>query len=90
MADYCEVSGGLPSRMVDYMASGPKRAYDIEHVWADHWEDHKDDFQHQADFDEFRNRLGDLLLLPKSFNESYGDLPYEKKLPHYMKHNLVA
>jgi len=90
MADYCEVSGGLPSRMVDYMASGPKRAYDIEHVWADHWEDHKDDFQHQADFDEFRNRLGDLLLLPKSFNESYGDLPYKQKLPHYMKHNLVA
>lgn len=90
MADYCEVAGGLPSRMADYMAWGPKRSYDIEHVWADHWEEHRDDFQHQADFDEFRNRLGDLLLLPKSFNESYGDLAYEKKLPHYMKHNLLA
>ncbi len=90
MADYCEVAGGLPSRMTDYMSWGRKRAYDIEHVWADHWDEHKDDFQHQADFDEFRNRLGDLLLLPKSFNESYGDLPYEKKLPHYMKHNVLA
>lgn len=90
MTDYCEVAGGLSSRMVDYMAWGRKRAFDIEHVWADHWEQHKDDFQHQADFNEFRNRLGDLLLLPKSFNESYGDLPYEKKMPHYVKHNLLA
>jgi uncharacterized protein with ParB-like and HNH nuclease domain len=90
MADYCEITSGLPSQIKNYMAWGRTRTYDIEHVWADHWEQHKDDFQHQADFDEFRNRLGDLLLLPKSFNESYGDLPYEKKLPHYMKHNLLA
>jgi len=90
MTDYCEVAGGLPSRMAEYMASGRKRAYDIEHVWADHWEEHKDDFQHEADFSEFRSRLGDLLLLPKSFNQSYGDLSYEKKLRYYMKHNLLA
>ena len=90
MSDYCEIAGGLPSSIVDYMASGRKRAYDVEHIWADHWEEHEDDFKHKADFDEFRNRVGDLLLLPKSFNESYGDLPYEKKFPHYMKHNLLA
>lgn len=37
-----------------------------------------------------RNRIGGLLLLPKSFNASYGDLPYEEKLPHYFSQNLLA
>ncbi len=39
---------------------------------------------------EYRNRIGCLLLLPKSFNASYGDLPYEAKREHYPKQNLLA
>jgi hypothetical protein len=31
-----------------------------------------------------------LLLLPKKFNASYGDLTYEEKLPHYLTQNLLA
>jgi hypothetical protein len=34
-------------------------------------------------FDDYRNRIGDLLFLPKSFNVSDGDLQYEKKREHY-------
>jgi len=34
--------------------------------------------------------IGGLLLLLKSFNASYGDLPYDKKRPHYLKQNLLA
>ena len=30
------------------------------------------------------------LLLPKTFNASYSDLPYAKKLPHYLKQNVLA
>ena len=37
-----------------------------------------------------RNRIGGLLLLPKSFNASYGDFTYEEKLPHYHGQNLLA
>ena len=47
-------------------------------------------FGTSVDFAEHRNRLGGLLLLPKSFNASYGDLTYERKLPHYMGQNLLA
>lgn len=90
MTDYIEVRGGLSSRFDEYMAEGRKNVYEVEHIWADHWEDHKDEFVHQADFDEYRNRIGDLLLLPKTFNASYGDLTYAKKLPHYLKQNLLA
>lgn len=30
------------------------------------------------------------MILPKSFNASYGALPYEQKLPHYNGQNLLA
>ena len=30
------------------------------------------------------------MLLPKSFNASYGDLPYAKKREHYLTRNLLA
>ena len=50
----------------------------------------QNEFSHPSDFAEHRNRIGDLLLLPKSFNASYGDLPYEKKLVHYDSQNLLA
>jgi len=90
MTDFIEVRGGLGSRFDEYMAETGKKSYEVEHVWADHWEEHKDEFAHEADFNEYRNRFGALLLLPKPFNASYGDLPYEKKLPLYLTQNLLA
>ena len=62
----------------------------MEHIWANHPERHADEFSHPADFAEYRNRIGGLLLLPKPFNASYGDLPYAKKRGHYLKQNLLA
>ena len=41
-------------------------------------------------FSEYRNHIGGLLLLPKSFNASYSDLPYAEKREHYPKQNLLA
>ena len=90
MTDFIETRSGLPSHYVDYARRGGKGAFEIEHVWADHADRHTDEFSHPSEFAEYRNRLGDLLLLPKSFNASYGDLPYEEKLVHYDSQNLLA
>lgn len=90
MTDHIEVRGGLASRFEEYMSEGRKNGYEVEHIWGDHWEQHKDEFTHEADFDEHRNRLGGLLLLPKTFNSSYNDWPYAKKLPKYLEQNLLA
>lgn len=90
MTDYLETSSGMPSRYVEYVQRSGKNGYEIEHIWANHPELHKDEFEHPNDFDEYRNRIGDLLLLPKTFNASYGDLPYKKKREHYLKQNLLA
>jgi hypothetical protein len=89
LTDYVETQSGQPSRYLDYVSEGKAR-YEVEHIWADHPERHANEFSHPADFAEHRNRIGGLLLLPKSFNASYGDLTYVDKLPHYNAHNLLA
>jgi len=89
ITDFIEISSGQPSKFTDYIAEGKNR-YEIEHIWADHFERHTDEFASAADFAEYRNRIGGLLLLPKSFNSSYGDLSFFKKLPHYFGQNLLA
>ena len=89
LTDYVETQSGQPSRYLDYVSEGKTR-YEVEHIWADHPERHTAEFPHPADFAEHRNRIGGLLLLPKSFNASYGDLIYAEKLPHYNTQNLLA
>ncbi|SEP42496.1 DUF262 domain-containing protein [Nitrosovibrio sp. Nv6] len=89
LTDYIETRSGQPSRYLDYVSEGKGR-YEVEHVWADHPERHEPEFHHPADFAEHRNRIGGLLLLPKSFNASYGDSTYEEKLSHYNTQNLLA
>ncbi len=89
MTDYVETQSGEQSRYAEYVASGRNR-YEVEHIWANHPGRHAEEFPHPADFTEQRNRLGGLLLLQKKFNASYGDLPYEEKLPHYNTQNLLA
>jgi uncharacterized protein with ParB-like and HNH nuclease domain len=89
LTDHVETRSGMPSRYMEYVSEGRTR-FEVEHIWADHPERHTDEFGHPADFAEYRNRIGGLLLLPKSFNASYGDLPYAEKLPHYNTQNLLA
>lgn len=89
MTEYVEVGSGLASHFTEYVQRG-KKGYEIEHIWADHADRHTGEFAHPRDFEEYRNRIGGLLLLPKSFNASYGDLPYAKKREHYQGQNLLA
>ena len=89
MTDYMETRSGMASRYAEYAQRG-KKGYEIEHIWADHAERHADEFAHPSEFAEYRNRIGGLVLLPKSFNASYGDLPYAEKREHYLGQNLLA
>ena len=89
MTDYVETQSGQASRYTEYAQRG-RKGYEIEHIWADRPERHIDEFAHPSEFAEYRNRIGGLLLLPKSFNASYGDLPYIEKRQHYLGQNLLA
>ena len=89
MTDYVATQSGQESRYAEYAQRGYK-GYEIEHIWANHPERHADEFTDPNMFAEYRNRIGGLLLLPKSFNASYGDLTYAEKRKHYLEQNLLA
>lgn len=89
MTDYVETRSGMASRYAEYAQRG-RKGYEIEHIWADHPERHADEFAHPSEFAEYRNRIGGILLLPKTFNASYGDLPYANKREQYLGQNLLA
>lgn len=89
LTDYVEVQSGLPSAYEKYVAPG-KHRFEVEHIWANHFSRHTNEFQHQSEFEDYRNHIGGLLLLPKTFNASYNDLEYAKKVDHYFGQNLLA
>ena len=63
---------------------------EVEHIWADHFNQHMDECASEDEFDNYRNNIGDLLVLPKSFNASYGDAPYVIKVEQYFSQNILA
>ena len=64
--------------------------YQIEHILADKYERHSSEFENPSEFNIWRNYIGALLLLPESFNKSFGDKAYEDKREQYFGQNLLA
>jgi len=87
---HIEKQSNLNSRFEDYIRKDIKKPYEIEHLWADNYDMFKDEFDQRDEFDTYRNMIGALVLIPRGFNQSYGDLPYEEKLPHYYGQNLLV
>lgn len=63
---------------------------EVEHIWSDHFDEHQNEFTSENEFASVRNRVGDLLVLPKSFNASYGDDPYKDKVMQHFSQNILA
>jgi hypothetical protein len=74
-------------KLVDRAVKNP---FDIEHILPDSYAAVEDDFDSEADFDEWRNHVGSLLLLPADVNRSLQDKPYTAKVSHYGKQNFYA
>lgn len=90
MTAFIETQSKMPDRFVEYTSTQSKAPYEIEHILADHFERHQDEYESSSEFAEYRNWIGDLVLVPRGFNQSYSDLPYEKKLPYYLEQNLLV
>lgn len=88
--DWLEQQSGEPGKYEDYIIRSGKNAYEVEHIWANHYDRFSDEFDQLTDFDQHRNRIGGLLLLPKKINASLSDMTYEEKQPHYLKSNPLA
>lgn len=66
------------------------KQFEIEHIWANKYEEHKDEFLQKDEFKDWRNSIGALLLLPQGINQSFNSDKYEDKLEHYIKENTFA
>ncbi|WP_038164515.1 DUF262 domain-containing protein [Verrucomicrobium sp. BvORR106] len=87
---YIEQQSGASTSFTTYFISPGTKPYQVEHIWANKFEEHRDEFEQQHEFDTYRNRIGDLVLLPQGTNQSYGAMPYATKVDHYLKENLLA
>ena len=72
----------------DYMLN--RKNIEVEHIWSNHLSQHTDECKDETDFATVRNNIGDLLVLPKSFNASYGDKTYKDKVIQYFEQNILA
>ncbi|WP_243382367.1 DUF262 domain-containing protein [Geothrix alkalitolerans] len=67
-----------------------KNPFDIEHIWADNDEAVKAHFASEQEFQDWRNHVASLLLLPADVNRSLQDKPFTHKRTHYAKQNFYA
>jgi uncharacterized protein with ParB-like and HNH nuclease domain len=67
-----------------------KNPFDIEHIWADDYLPVSDIFKDEQEFQEWRNHVASLLLLPADVNRSLQDKTFEQKRPNYAKQNFYT
>ncbi|MEX6152909.1 DUF262 domain-containing protein [Providencia hangzhouensis] len=90
LSSYVDSLAGANTDFSTYYHATNGKPFEIEHLWANNFDDHKDEFEQQNDFYDVRNKIGALVLLPRGTNQSYSDKPYVDKLPHYIKENLLV
>lgn len=79
-------SDNFPS-LVDKKSNNP---YDIEHIWEDNYSKFTNIFPSAHEFQDWRNHVASLLLLPADVNRSLKDKPYTEKVKIYAKQNFFA
>ena len=90
MTAWIEEESGIGIGFSEYVNRWRRHPFEVEHIWADKYERHTEEFDNPYDFAVHRNGFGGLLLLPKDFNASFGAAEYEEKLPDYFGQNLLA
>lgn len=87
---FVEHESGRPDRFPDYVNRHRKNSEDIEHIWPNDFERHARLFSDANEFQDWRNNVASLLLLPADINRSLQNMLYEDKVSHYAGQNLYA
>ena len=66
------------------------RQFEIEHLWGNKFSEHRDEFEQEWDFQNWRNSIGALVLLPNGTNQSFNSDKYVDKLKYYQRENTYA
>ncbi|MDR2036377.1 MAG: DUF262 domain-containing protein [Bacteroidales bacterium] len=89
VSSYLDNLVGKDTTYVTYHHPNGKQ-FEIEHIWADKFEEHTDEFEQKSEFNKWRNSAGALLLLPHGTNQSFNSDKYADKIEHYLKENTYA
>ena len=81
---------GIDSDILSYLDRTVRHPFQVEHIWADDYEQYRSEFGNEYEFADYRNRFGGLILLPDDFNKSYGKKGYKEKLDGYLGQNVLA
>jgi uncharacterized protein with ParB-like and HNH nuclease domain len=90
ITSFIEVNSNIQSHFDDYIRKNVKKPFEVEHIIANTFLEYSDDFSDISEFEFERNKIGNLLLLPKDFNQSFGDMPYKDKVEKYFGQNILA
>lgn len=90
MTVFVEQISGMQTNFIQYYEPAKGKPFEIEHIWANKYDRHQGEFADKRAFEEYRNRIGDLVLLPNGTNQSFKDMTVSEKVPHYLKENLLA
>ena len=94
LTHHIELKSGKHSDITKYLEKlkSGRYMYEIEHNIPENYNkyEHHEDFSSIEEFNEYRNKIGALVLLLHSYNRSLKDKPYSAKLTHYLKDNLLA
>lgn len=90
ITNFIEDQSSIASSFKNYVTDSIKKPFEIEHIWANNYNLHKDEFEQRDEFKTFRNKIGGLVLLQKGPNQAFGELTYEEKLPYYLRYNILA
>lgn len=87
---FTEVGAGRTDAFATYVDREVKNPFDIEHIWADSYEANSGEFGSLQEFQQWRNHVASLLLLPADVNRSLQDKPFSDKVAHYSRQNVYA
>lgn len=90
LSGYVDGLAGENTDFSTYYHAPNGKPFEIEHLWANNFDHHRDKFDQVNDFERVRNNIGALVLLPRGTNQSYSDKPYQDKVSHYIKENLLV
>lgn len=90
LSGYVDGLAGENTDFATYYHATNGKPYEIEHLWANNFDNHRDEFEQLNEFNDARNSIGALVLLPRGTNQSYSDKPYTEKVELYLRDNLLV
>lgn len=87
---FTEFNSGRGDNFPTLVDRSAKNPFDIEHIFADDFGMYAGVFTNEQDFDDVRDNVASLLLLPQDVNRSLQDKPFADKRKVYAQQNFYA